>query len=160
MYDFTTVDAEQLKQMNESRRKQVGGWISESELDNPITNELRFNYRYVCVRETMYFGQEGNRLELQIKPEARHIHLAYIGVGPEFRRQGVGTRMMVTLTALADKYGYSIDLDVTPKFGVSREVLVSFYQRFDFTFDGFKRMFHMVRPATTVMEAGNGTLRP
>lgn len=158
MYDFDTIDAEQRKQMNESRRKKVGDWICESELDNRITNELRFNYGYLCVRTAMYFGQEANQFELYIK--GRRIHLAYIGVGPEHRRQGVGARMMETLTGLADKYGYSVDLDVTPKFGVAQEVLVSFYQKFSFEFEGSRQTLHMIRPANAfvVTETDNGTV--
>lgn len=40
--------------------------------------------------------------------------------------------MMNTLLSLADKYTYSIDLSIDPKFGVSRKVLVKFYGKFGF----------------------------
>ena len=55
--------------------------------------------------------------------------------------------MMETLTEIADKYGYTIDLDVDPKFGMGKRVLKNFYKKFGFVKDNraFRGSDSMVR---------------
>lgn len=44
-----------------------------------------------------------------------HVHLAFIGVEPDARRHGSGTKVMEYLTQAADKLGYIMHLEVSPQ---------------------------------------------
>jgi len=131
MIDFSNISQNELKRLEQERAKQMSGTFIEHPERNPILLELRFNYGYLHIGPFL-MGKEGNKFELLFRSFDKEIHLAFIGVPEGSQQQGIGTEMMNILTTLADKYHYSIDLNIDPKFGVTKEVLHSFYQRFGF----------------------------
>lgn len=63
----------------------------------------------------------------------RNLHLARIEVEKGRRGQGLGTKAMEDLTALADQYGLLMTLSPSTDFGASsKERLKRFYRRFGF----------------------------
>jgi GNAT superfamily N-acetyltransferase len=131
MIDFSNISQNELKQLEKERARQIGEAFIEHPERNPILLELRFNYGYLHVGPFL-IGKEGNKFELLFRSFDKELYLAFIGVPEEIRCKGIGTEMMKILISLADKYHYSIDLNVDPKFGVDKETLLSFYQIFGF----------------------------
>lgn len=128
MIDFSRLTKAELARLNADRQTVLGPWMIESDSDSVIVNELRLNYGFVFLRDCFFYGQHGESLELKINDSRRHIHLAYISVADKYRRQGLGSRTLALLVALADCYGYTIDLDIDTRFGTGKVVLVRFYQ--------------------------------
>lgn len=139
MVDVLSLNEAQIEQIEEKRAEKLGVFICESRSSNPIIMELRYNYGYVFLRDCFLYGQDCNQFELRVNDQKKRIYLAFIGVGEEYRRKGIGTKMMNTLCSLADTYGYDIDLDVDPKFGVGKRILVGFYKKFGFEQDKFSK---------------------
>jgi GNAT superfamily N-acetyltransferase len=144
MIDFDKITPEELQKMEEERVKHIPAFMCESPSDNKFINELRFNHNYVLLEP--FLISNNSKLELQINDHRKVIHIAYIGVTESLRKQGYGSQIMETLTSLADKYGYSMDLDIVPKFGVNKTVLRKFYKKHGFvTKEGYNKDY-MVRP--------------
>ncbi len=68
------------------------------------------------------------------------IHIGYIGVDKDSRRQGNATRLMKMLCEVADRLGCTVELDVEPKAEardkrppMTKRQLVRFYKQFGFT---------------------------
>jgi hypothetical protein len=117
------------------RKKAIPSMIVETPSVNPIINELRFNHSYVYIYPFLINSQTGDKFELDVVGNRKSICINYIGVME--KKQGHGKKMMSMLTALCDKYGYELNLEICPKFGVSRWVLIKFYKRF-----GFEKVSH------------------
>lgn len=88
-------------------------------------------------------------LELKVYDNSRHMHLAYIGVGEDCHKRGTGSTMMQMLCYLTGKYGYSIDLDITTKFGMLKNNLIRFYKKFGFVHEGSRISSHYIRECST-----------
>ena len=76
-----------------------------------------------------FINNDGNIVEVYVR-EYKTIHLSFIKVLKQ--RQGNGTKIMNLLTRIADKYGYTIDLSISSKFGTPKKVLRKFYEKFGF----------------------------
>lgn len=74
--------------------------------------------------------ETGDTLELSVIGNLKVLHIDFIGVTA--KGQGRGTKLMQTLTSLSDKYNYAIQLEVCPKFGVPKRILIKFYKSFGF----------------------------
>lgn len=150
--NFQTLSKQELKAMDKERaehlEKATNGFFFEAPTHNPVINSLRYEHNYLYLHPFVIHSQLGLKFELHVEENEKRIHLAYIGVPDDIKKQGHGKQMMQTLCDLADKYGYSIDLDVTPKFGTGKRVLNKFYKSFGFVKS--KRGFgadHLERPA-------------
>jgi ribosomal protein S18 acetylase RimI-like enzyme len=131
MINIEDLSVEEWENIEKERANKIGSLFCESVSDNPILRELRFNYNFLHLEPNL-IGLENNKLELKVDDKRKHIHIAFIGVGEKDRKKGIGSKMMNILTNLADKYQYSIDLDVDPQFGVKKNVLIHFYSKFGF----------------------------
>ena len=142
MIDFKTINEELLSSMEYKRKEQMPNMIVERTSRNPIINELRFNYHFIYLGNFLIQGQDGTKFELHIRSKQlngeqsdNNITLAYIQVLEESRRSGLGHKYLGLLTELADKYNYTIDLEVNSKFGIKKSVLKSFYKMHGFEQD-------------------------
>lgn len=99
-------------------------------MKNPILFELCNTYGMKLDDESL-IGKEG-RIALEIEVEDKFMVLDFIFIEPQFRQKGYGDIYLKRVTDLADKYGYTIDLHVDAKFGVSEEVLIHFYKKHGF----------------------------
>lgn len=140
MIDFTTLTNDELENLEIEREKLMPNMIIEARSDNEIINELRFNYGFINFGYMLLNGQNGSKLELHVNNitgeyAEKNIHLAFIGVVEDSRKQGMGNKLLKILTDLADKYGYSMDLDVDTKFGMKKSVLKAFYKKHGFIQD-------------------------
>lgn len=135
MVDFQNIIENDLALLEAERKKVIPAMIVETPSVNPIINELRFNHGYVYMYPFLINSQTGDKFELDVVGNKKVIFINYIGVME--KRQGRGRMMMKILTALCDKYGYELNLEVCPRFGVSRWVLIRFYKSF-----GFKKISH------------------
>lgn len=131
MIDIINLSDEETSLIEEERKNKLGIFFNESIVDNIIYKELRYNYGYIHLHPFL-MGKYGNKFELSINDEEKNIHLGYIGVLSNEQKKGIGSQMMFELTDLADKYQYTIDLLVDAKFGVKKNVLISFYKKFGF----------------------------
>jgi ribosomal protein S18 acetylase RimI-like enzyme len=137
MIDFTTLSNDELEILEVEREKLMPNMIIETRSDNEIINELRFNYEFINFGYMLLNGQNGSKLELHItnitgEYAEKNIHLAFIGIVEDSRKQGMGNKLLKIVTDLADKYGYSMDLDVDTKFGMKKSVLKKFYKKHGF----------------------------
>jgi GNAT superfamily N-acetyltransferase len=137
MIDFSTITNEELEILENEREKVMPKMIVEARSDNEIINELRFNYGFINFGYMLLNGQNGSKLELHVTKitgefAEKNIHLAFIGIVEDSRKQGMGSNLLKILTDLADKYGYSMDLDVNTKFGMKKSVLKAFYKKHGF----------------------------
>jgi GNAT superfamily N-acetyltransferase len=137
MIDFSTLTNEELEILENEREKVMPNMIVEARSNNEIINELRFNYGFINFGYMLLNGQNGAKLELHVtnitgKYAEKNIHLAFIGIVEDNRKQGDGSKLLTILTDLADKYGYSMDLDVDTKFGMKKSVLKAFYKKHGF----------------------------
>lgn len=130
MVNFQTIMESDLVHLEDERKKVIPAMIVETPSVNPIINELRFNHSYVYMYPFLINSQTGDKFELDVVGNRKIIYINYIGVME--KRQGRGRKMMSILTGLCDKYGYELNLEVCPKFGVSRWVLIKFYKSFGF----------------------------
>lgn len=135
MLDIRNLSGEEINLIEEERKKKLGTFFNETIVDNIIFKELRYNYGYLHLNPFL-MGKFGNKFELSINDNEKNIHLGYIGVLPNEQKKGIGSQMMFELTALADKYQYTIDLRVDAKFGVKKSVLLEFYKKFEFIQQG------------------------
>ena len=151
--NYQTMPMEELRQANKERQehldKVTNGFFHEMPTDNPIINELRFEHEYLYLHPFVIHSQLGLKFELSWEESSKRLHLGFISVPDEMKRQGYGTQMMQLLCELADKYGYSIDLDVDPKFGTGKRVLKKFYKSFGFV-KGNYGIDHLVRKPKTI----------
>jgi ribosomal protein S18 acetylase RimI-like enzyme len=137
MIDFTTLTNEELEILENEREKVMPNMIVETRSDNEIINELRFNYGFINFGYMLINGQNGAKLELRVtnltgEYAERSIHLAFIGILEDSRKQGMGNNLLKILTDLADKYEYDMDLDVDTKFGMKKSILKRFYKNHGF----------------------------
>lgn len=130
MVDFKKTNNEDLIILETERRKMISSLIIENPSDNPVINELRFNYGYVNLFPFLINIKTGDKLELEVVGNLNIIYINFIGVID--KKQGRGTEMMNILTALCDKYDYQLKLEVYPKFGVPKRALIKFYKGFGF----------------------------
>lgn len=140
MIDFAKLTGDEVIELNKDRAEKLkeatNGMFIEPSTISPIYNELRFNHGYWHLFPFLINDQTSQKFELRVVDDRKHIHLAYIQVGEDSRQQGLGNQMLKTLTDLADKYGYSIDLDVKAKYGVGKRVLKNFYKKHGFVRKG------------------------
>lgn len=137
MLDFSKLTREEVTELNEKRakqlREQTNGFLNEPQACfSPVINDLRFNHGYIYLRPFLIQGQTGDKFELRVDDDRKLIHMAYIGVADDRKRQGHGSNMMEMITSIADKYGYDMDLTVEPKFGIGKRVLTKFYKKYGF----------------------------
>ena len=85
---------------------------------------------------TRNFWITDSDVTLEIYPAHGSIHLAFIGVNHESRRQGRASTVLGQLATVADKHGVPVDLSVQPsgRGGLAKRELFNWYQR-----KGFKR---------------------
>jgi GNAT superfamily N-acetyltransferase len=121
---------EQVDELQAARDKGFGEWVNETRSGSPIINEMKFNRGFAYLHPFLVCNV--GQFELSIHDDRKHVHLAYIGVNEDLRQQGYGTEMMNILLSAADQYGYTVDLDITPKFRVGWRVLNAFYKKFGF----------------------------
>ncbi|PES55529.1 GNAT family N-acetyltransferase [Bacillus cereus] len=151
MIDFKRVSKEDLEQLEKQREKQfeqaMNGIFVESQSNNLLINELRFNHNYLYMGKFLIQSQTGAKFEIhEINDE--HIFIAFIGVPTEDRRQGLGTQMMEELTRIADTHGFKLSLNIAPKFGVGKKVLKKFYKKHGFVeSEWYKNNAEMIREA-------------
>ena len=134
--DFSKIEPEYLQKMENERadyiRKILGGFLVETKSTNPIINQLRFSHGYLFLHPFLIHGQLGFKWELRPSESLKELHIAFIGVPEDLRRQGYGKGMMETMTRLADKYGYDLTLEMDSQFGMSKLILKKFYSSFGF----------------------------
>jgi GNAT superfamily N-acetyltransferase len=130
MINFETITEEEIKIIEEKRAESLGQWFCETLDDNIIIKELRLNYGFLYLYPNLI--SEQGKLELQFDEKRKIMHLAFIGIAENIRKQGFGTEMMNNLLRLTDKHGYDVDLHVAAKFGVAKKVIVKFYKKFGF----------------------------
>lgn len=153
--NFIELSREELEETNKERaehlEKATNGFIVEPPVLCPVINDLRYNYGFWYIRPFL-IDNDGLKFELYTYTDKKQIHLAFIGVPDDKKQQGLGTQMMNALIEIADKYGYSIDLEVAPKFGVGKRVLKKFYKKFGFEKDSrpFRGNDCMIRFGLTV----------
>jgi ribosomal protein S18 acetylase RimI-like enzyme len=137
MIDFGTIAEGELEILENEREKIMPKMIIESRSNNEIINELRFNYGFINFGYMLLNGQNGSKLELRVTnlSAEKNIHLAFISVLEDKREQGMGNQLLKIVTDLADKYGYSMDLEVDTKFGMKKSVLKGFYKKHGFIQD-------------------------
>ncbi|MFI8677643.1 MULTISPECIES: GNAT family N-acetyltransferase [Bacillus cereus group] len=151
MIDFTSISEEDLARLEKQREKQIeqamNGIFVESQSNNLLINELRFNHNYLYMGKFLIQSQTGAKFEIhEINDE--HIFIAFIGVPTEDRRQGLATQMMEELTRIADKHGFKLSLNIDPKFGVGKRVLKKFYKKHGFVeSEWYKNNAEMIREA-------------
>ncbi|WP_144537540.1 GNAT family N-acetyltransferase [Bacillus thuringiensis] len=151
MIDFTSISEEDLEQLEKQREKQfeqaMNGIFVESQSNNLLINELRFNHNYLYMGKFLVQSQTGTKFEIhEINDE--HIFIAFIGVPTEDRRRGLGTQMMEELTRIADTHGFKLSLNIDPKFGVGKRVLKKFYKKHGFVeSEWYKNNAEMIREA-------------
>lgn len=151
MINIAELTKEELDKIETERAEHLkevtNDWMREARTTNPVINDMRFNHNYLYIRPYLFDNVTYGKFELYPYDDKKKIHIAYIGVGEERRRTGIGTKMMKLITELADKYGYTLDLTVEPKFGVGKRVLNKFYKSHGFVFDKgrFEDNRHMVR---------------
>jgi ribosomal protein S18 acetylase RimI-like enzyme len=136
MIDFRTITKEELEQLENQRKLELQGMI-ETQTDDEIINELRFNYGFIFFGYLLINIEDGVKLELRIVDlkgqfAERKIYLGYIGIEEEKRKRGIGNKYMRILTGLADKYQYDMALDVDTRFGTKKSVLRGFYRKHGF----------------------------
>lgn len=135
MIDFLQISKEELNTIEEMRAKRLeestNGFIMERRSPNPIINDLRFNHGYWHIHQFL-INNDGLKFEVWTEEKRKRLHIAFISVPEELRQQGHGSKMMKTICELADKYGYTLDLDVDARFGVGKRVLLKFYKSFGF----------------------------
>jgi len=61
-------------------------------------------------------------------------------VKPEYRRQGVGSKVMRDITDYADRVGLPLVLIPEPDEGITRNQLIGFYKKFGFTINTGRKM--------------------
>lgn len=130
-----TIEIRWIKQGNltdwEVKRKVVLSNINvEAPCSNPIINELRVHHNFLHMYPILVNKYTGDTLELSVLGNLKILHIDFIGVTQ--KRQGRGTKLMGILTSLSDKYNYTLQLEVYPKFGVSKKTLLRFYKSFGF----------------------------
>ena len=154
MIDFKEVTEDGLRVLEERREKQfsevMSGIFVEKLTSEPIINELRFNFGYLYLGNFLIHMTTGAKFELHINDDST-IHLAFIGVPDDKRKQGLGTKMMEQLVYCADKYQYDVQLNIEPKFGVGKKVLKGFYKKYRFKETNmYKNNAEMVRKPSDV----------
>lgn len=148
--NFSELSIEEIKQMNEERaervKKSTNDMLYEVPVVCPVINDLRYNHHYWLLNPFL-INNDGLKFEMRTDGNKKEIHLAFIGVPVEMREQGYGHEMMETLTNIADKYGYTIDLEVVPKFGIGKRILKGFYKKHGFVKDDrpYRGNDHMIR---------------
>lgn len=131
--DFSKISLEELEELEADRQKYIPNMMVETKTSNPFINELRFNFNFIYLFPFLVGGMTGDKLELRINNDEKIVWLNFIGVSEP--KQGRGTKLMENFAAICDKYGYTAFLQVDPKFGVPKRVLVKFYKRFGFEKD-------------------------
>ena len=136
MYDFQTLETSVVKELNEKRAEALveatNGFFVENDCYYPLLNELRYNHDYWMLHPFLLHAELGLKWELYEYPEKKSLHLAFISVPEDKRQQGYGHQMMKMLTTLADKYEYTVNLNVDAKFGVGKRILTRFYKAHGF----------------------------
>ncbi|MEG7882871.1 GNAT family N-acetyltransferase [Bacillus paranthracis] len=151
MIDFASISEEDLARLEKQREKQIEqamkGIFTESQSDNRLINELRFNHNYLYMGKFLIQSQTGAKFEIhEINDE--HVFIAFIGVPTEKRGQGLGTQIMEELTRIADTHGFKLSLNIDPKFGVGKRVLKKFYKKHGFVeSEWYKNNAEMIREA-------------
>jgi ribosomal protein S18 acetylase RimI-like enzyme len=136
--NFEELSIDEIKELNSDRaihlEKSTNGMMAEPPILCPIINDLRYNYGFWYLRPFL-INNDGLKFEISTYNKDKRIHLAFIGVPHEKRQNGYGTQMMKALTEISDKYGYTIDLEVDPRFGTGKRILIRFYKSFGFVKD-------------------------
>ncbi|HHT7008843.1 TPA: GNAT family N-acetyltransferase [Bacillus cereus] len=151
MIDFASISKEDLERLEKQREKEfeqaMNGIFVESQSNNLLINELRFNYNYLYMGKFLIQSQTGSKFEIhEINDE--HVFIAFIGVPTEQRGQGLGTQMMEELTCIADTHGFKLSLNIDPKFGVGKGVLKKFYKKHGFVeSEWYQNSAEMIREA-------------
>lgn len=151
MIDFTSISKEDLERLEKQREKEfeqaMNGIFVESQSNNLLINELRFNHNYLYMGKFLIKSQTGAKFEIhEINDE--HVFIAFIGVPTEKRGEGLGTQMMEELTRIADTHGFKLSLNIDPKFGVGKRVLKKFYKKHGFVeSEWYKNSAEMIREA-------------
>lgn len=137
MLDFNTLSIEEVFTLNKERaeqtEKQTNGMVIETASLNPLINDLKYNHRYFRLGTKMVSKTNGNDVTIHLEEKADNIYLSLLKV--KTAKQGTGTKTMKLLSELADKYNQKLTLAITSEFGVSKEVLKDFYERFGFVLD-------------------------
>lgn len=128
--DVTSLTEQEIEEIEEKRKESLGSMFAERQDPNPIYRELRYLHGYLHLGPYLIHHQTGDKFELLIREDEKKIYLNFICVTDQ--QQGRGTQMMNLLVSLADRYDYKIILQVAPKFGVGKRILVRFYKRFGF----------------------------
>lgn len=117
----------------ENREMEIGHWLKEV-VDYHIV-PLMLRLKYGWIHHEPFFLTKHGQVELYYKKKDKEptLHVAYIGVNEEFRRQGLGSEYLQVLREVAEKYGYKILQELNPKFSISEEGLIEFYEK-----NGFK----------------------
>lgn len=118
--------------------------VGISNREQVIINELRFNYNYYYLTPSLHHN-DGSQFELHEEQEGK-LRLSFIATIKENRGKGEGDRLMKLITKLADKYKKTITLEVDPKDGTPRELLVHLYKKYGFEFQYDDDEEAMIRP--------------
>jgi hypothetical protein len=148
--DFRMITEEELEELEEERKEYIPNMFIETIDHNEILTELRFIFGYMHIGYLLLNGEDDVQLELNITKidgdfYTRNIHLSFIGVNKNNRRKGMGHKHLQILTTLADRYEYTMDLEIDEKFGMNKEMLRRFYSSHGFIIDDY-REDKMYRP--------------
>jgi GNAT superfamily N-acetyltransferase len=129
---------DELKELEKDRaeiiKRDTNGMVRESTSDNPVELDLRFNHGFVHIQPFLYNFEDGVKFELSFEEDIKRIHLSFIGVNEEMRRNGTGTKAIKILAESGKKYGYhDILLEIDTRFGVGKRALNTFYKKLGFT---------------------------
>jgi GNAT superfamily N-acetyltransferase len=150
--DFRMITKEELEELEEERKQYIPQMFVETIDHNEILTELRFIFGYMHIGYFLLNGEDNVKLELHITKiegefETKEIHLSYIGVERNSRRKGIAHKHLQILTTLADRYEYTMDLEIDEKFGMDKEVLRKFYASHGFITDEYRedKMYRLVK---------------
>jgi predicted GNAT family N-acyltransferase len=152
--DFRMITENELAELEEERKQYIPNMFIETIDHNEIITELRFIFGYMHIGWFLINGEDSVKLELHVTKidgelYTRNIHLAFIGIENANRRKGMGHKHMQILTTLADRYKYTMDLEIDEKFGMNKETLRKFYSSHGFIVDKYEEN-KMYRPVKGV----------
>lgn len=124
----------------------TNGMIVETETKNEVINHLRFKYNFMYMANRLI--GEGVSIELSFFAQddiKTDMFLNYIHIDKEDRNKGKAKETLALLTELADTYDYDMVLEVSDKFGSTKEGLRKLYSQFGFIDDDSYSDDRMVR---------------
>lgn len=130
MFDFRYISKIELKILENNREEKMSSMIWERKSKQPIINELRFNYGFLCFDPFFIHDETGAKLELRLDHEEKEMYVACMDVPKN--QEDVGIELMRTLTTIADRYKYMIKLEVSPQMEMVEETVQYMEQLFGF----------------------------